>query len=217
MKKTFSKMLGVIISVVLLSDIATSSVFAFNQEAEMNKEVQVIAVIEVSDPISGEVSTFEEILPKSALQTNDIIRSGETFHSVKAEIDLGKYITPRSSSDKEENYDGVIISSGITYTQSGNKFKSTKLYGDIDFPNSMYYATNRHYNCRDTSMNVWNCCKNKNLKCPTSKSWSLNTGCSQYETISSDIPPFVRYEAKIGITDMTSYRNVSVTCKLDFT
>ena len=63
MKKTFSKMLGVIISVVLLSDIATSSVFAFNQEAEMNKEVQVIAIIEVSDPITGEVSTFEDFPP----------------------------------------------------------------------------------------------------------------------------------------------------------
>lgn len=211
------RLFGIFVSTLFTMSVGTSSIVLADDTSSRNLAtgVQAMAVIEISDPETGKVETFEKEVPISTIW-NRGRSSEEPIYSVEARVDLGDYIQSRvSSTGKEENYDGVIISSGMQYTNSGIKYKATKLYGDIEFPNNLYYAGKRHWNARDTSMNAPDCCS-KGI-CPTSDSWSYNTSCTVYEYVSSDTPPFVRYEARIYVRDMSAYRDVNVTCRLEFT
>lgn len=205
---------SIFLSVFLMLGMGTSTAFASDGSKSSVDDLRAITVIEIFDSETGETEIYEEVVPIVALQSGE--RSGEGIYTVDAKVNLGDYIQSRASStDKEENYDGVIISAGMEYANSGNKYKSTKLYGDIEFPSSLYYAEKRHWNARDTSMNDPDCCS-KGI-CPKSDRWSYNTGCTAYEYVSTDFPPFVRYEARVYVRDMSAYRDVNVTCKLEFT
>ena len=181
--------------------------------------VRAVAVINIEDPETGEIHTFEEVLPESAITTNTVARTGETVYSAEASIDLGDYIMPRANISLPKTYDeGVIITAKIDYLTTGSglslKAKTTKLSGSITFPDSFYFAGNRHYNCWDSSLNNWNCCDDD--KCPTTNNWSINPNCTTYERISTVTPPCVFYEADIYISGMSNYeRHAEVLLKLD--
>lgn len=213
MKKVLRKMLGLMMSATMVMGWYNCTVYAADENG-----IRAIAIINIEDPKTGETYTYEEVLPESAITQYTRTQTGETAHSVEASIDLGDYITPKSSISLPKEYDeGVIITAKIDYQTTGSgislKVKTTKLSGSITLPASFYYTENRHYNCRDSALNVWNCCDNN--QCPTTSSWSINPN-STYERISTSTPPFVLYEADIRISGMSQYnRHAEVLLKLD--
>lgn len=213
MKKALRKMLGLMMSATMVMGVYSCTVYAAD-----GNDIRAVAIINIEDPKTGETYTYEEVLPESAITEYKMTKTGETPHSVEASINLGDYITPRSSISLPKEYDeGVIITAKIDYLTQGSgldfKAKTTKLSGDISLPNSFYYTANRHYNCRDSALKEWNCCDNGT--CPSSNSWSINPN-STYERISRSTPPFVLYEADIFISGMSQYeRHAEVLLKLD--
>lgn len=117
---------------------------------------------------------------------------------------------------RQRDTDGVKITAAMDYQNSGIKYKATRMYGNIEFPSDIYYAERRHWNGRDTTIITEPDCCSEEI-CPTANSWSYKTGCTKYDYLDSSMPPFVRYSARIRVKGMSAYRDINVTCKLDFT
>ena len=210
------RLLGIFMSGFLMLSVGTTVVFADDREQSSETDLRAVAIIEISDSETGEIQTYEESLPISITQSGKA-RGTENIYSVKAEVDLGNCIQQRANdASKTEGYDGVKITAAMDYQNSGIKYKATRMYGNIEFPSDIYYAERRHWNGRDTTIITEPDCCSKGI-CPTANSWSYKTGCTKYDYLDSSIPPFVRYSARIRVKGMSAYRDINVTCKLDFT
>ena len=104
----------------------------------------------------------------------------------------------------------------ICEIRAGAGGEEAALFAGTLFRMYSMYAEKRHWNGRDTTIITEPDCCSKGI-CPTANSWSYKTGCTKYDYLDSSIPPFVRYSARIRVKGMSAYRDINVTCKLDFT
>lgn len=208
-----NKIFATLLAMTMVFGFPLNSAFAYeaknNDATTLGENPALIAVITITDPETKETWQWKEKIADDVVKKQTICtRSGNTDQSIAATIDIGKYLSKTkdlSQDATQYDYNGVSITTGLSYAVSGRYVSVTRAFGNIVVP-SGYYASNRYAFWRNAGLEF-------DDAEPTSNSWSYSVD-PEYAYYTTDTKPYSGADARINIYGMSSYRDITVSCFL---
>lgn len=198
--------------VLLLSAIA----LAYEDNPSAVRDGKLVAYISITDPETGEVWESEidakDIYFSTSAPSNNMpgVNNVNGFSSDSEEMafvsfSLSDYLEEADSISATKT-DDVTMTAGMTYKVSGDNVEVIDVFGST-VNEGYYYVLYRDFYWRHPGTGGGGHYE------PEENTWEYTVN-SGYGLYTDDTPPRTILDCRVGISGMTAYRDVSVTCTL---
>lgn len=201
MRKVFAILLASLLLVCLV----------YPTYAESIENPESFSSISIKDPETGE--TWVWSVPEDALTiSSEQTRSGTPFITSAIEFDATDYLNQTfaaNPSGSETLNDDIIITAGLrySYNESTNKVRLYNAFGSTT-NSGMYYASDRVFTWAHPKANLGD------TRYPGTSSWNyaVTSTEAKYSRLNK---PYATLECRVYVTDMSAYRELTVTYYLE--